>query len=138
MVSLLDRLSLPIINTSAPSPPVTLLFVPPKYSKSSPVPASMLRFLAEADKSDIDSQADNADIDSQVDNADIDSQEDNTDINTDINTDVNVNVDTSKQYQNQDGTVFTSCVYPAAPSVSANESKEDIYSTSLLTCALSR
>jgi hypothetical protein len=58
------------------------------------------RFLAEADKSDIDSQADNANIDSQVDNADIDSQEDNTDINTDVN----VNVNTSKQYQNQDGT----------------------------------
>jgi hypothetical protein len=37
------------------------------------------RFLAEADKSDIDSQADNADIDSQVDNADIDSQVDNAD-----------------------------------------------------------
>jgi hypothetical protein len=30
------------VNISAPSPPVTLLFVPPKYSKSSPVPASML------------------------------------------------------------------------------------------------
>jgi hypothetical protein len=41
------------------------------------------RFLAEADKSDIDSQADNADIDSQEDN-------------TDVNTDVNVNVNTSK------------------------------------------
>jgi hypothetical protein len=36
---------LPIINTSAPSPPVTLLFVPPKYSKSFPVPASMLLLL---------------------------------------------------------------------------------------------
>jgi hypothetical protein len=38
------------------------------------------RFLAEADKSDIDSQADNADIDSQADNADIDSQADNANI----------------------------------------------------------
>jgi hypothetical protein len=51
------------------------------------------RFLAEADKSDIDSQADNADIDSQEDN-------------TDVNVNVNVNVNTSKQYQNQDGTVL--------------------------------
>jgi hypothetical protein len=60
MVSLLDRLSLPIINISAPSPPVTLLFVPPKYSKSSPVPASMLLLL-----------------------------DYNTDVNTDVNVNVN-------------------------------------------------
>jgi hypothetical protein len=56
------------------------------------------RFLAEADKSDIDSQADNADIDSQVDNADIDSQEDvlililfgSIDIDIDIGIDIGI------------------------------------------------
>jgi hypothetical protein len=57
MVSLLDRLSLPIINTDNAN------------------------IDSQVDNADIDSQADNADIDSQEDNTDV-----NTDVNVNVDT----------------------------------------------------
>jgi hypothetical protein len=59
------------------------------------------RFLAEADKSDIDSQADNADIDSQEDNTDV-----NVNVNVNVNTSlIKLNFSSPQAYYNQPWTL---------------------------------